>query len=331
MLYLLSITKEVLMKKLAFLGACLLLTLSSLAALSQEDSAAVVQVKATAYNKLEPAYPTFERFGLDMNTLAPKKTLTMAMLNMTFQNYRQALQFGGNANIDSSQALATIKNTKDLGAEDADKLDKAMAYFESTVRAYLAEQEAARAASANGAKAAAEQDKIDRDNAVAAKVSAIKEADRKAQDARIAESAAYNEEMQKQREADDAEVEASFNAERDRLFKIGDGYGLTAGYIPSIHALLAGKAIKGDVKEYMLVPDEEYDSEWRVTNQLGDYIIYMAGRSSLAVKREKGRSYLDDSRLDLNSYYRVLGTESFQSRLGSTMEIYVLSRLGPRE
>ena len=296
------------MKKLASLAACLLLVLSSLAALSPEDSAAVSQVQATAYNNLAPAYPTFERFGLDMKTIAAKKPITMSMLYMVFQNYRQALQFGGNANTDPSQAMATIRTTKDLDAETLDKLSAALVYFEDSIRTYFVE-------------------KKQTDAAYIATNQKAEKAERANQELE-AKAAAEREEQEAQEQ--EAAVQAAFIAERDRLFQIGDSYGLTAGYIPSIDNLFNGGAVDGDITKYMLIPSHEHDDEWIVVNQIGDYVIYMAGICSLAVVKEKGRAYLDKSHLDLNSYYRIDGTKLFQGLLGGTKEIFVISRLGPK-
>jgi hypothetical protein len=86
-------------------------------------------------------------------------------------------------------------------------------------------------------------------------------------------------------------------------------------------------------KRRMIIPDNP-DQAFSVQNTVDGYVIYsitIGGRlHQIALKPERGKTYIENSQIDVNSVYKIEGTRKFTRSIGGTVEIIVISRLGQR-
>jgi len=87
------------------------------------------------------------------------------------------------------------------------------------------------------------------------------------------------------------------------------------------------------LKKLMIIPNE-VDQLYSVQSLVDGYVIYSAVLRGtvyqVALVPERGKIYPANSQIDLNSVYKVTGTQRFSRLLGGAADIIVISRLGPR-
>jgi hypothetical protein len=86
-------------------------------------------------------------------------------------------------------------------------------------------------------------------------------------------------------------------------------------------------------KRRMIIP-ENPDQAFSVQSVVDGYVIYsmiIGGRvHQVALKAERGKTYPANGQIDVNSVYKIEETRRFARAIGGTIDIIVISRLGPR-
>jgi hypothetical protein len=122
---------------------CIILIICTLGlyAVTPTDSVVVNQVQETGQNKLEPLYPTFESFGLDMKVIPSKCPVSMTFLNNIISSYRDGIS-SGHFRPSTSSMMNMIKLYKEMDGETFDKLVTALSSIEKSTSSYIEEQNA---------------------------------------------------------------------------------------------------------------------------------------------------------------------------------------------
>jgi len=86
-------------------------------------------------------------------------------------------------------------------------------------------------------------------------------------------------------------------------------------------------------KKRMIIPDNP-DQAFSVQSIVDGYVIYsmiVGGKlHQVALKAERGKTYPANSQIDVNSVYKIEESRRFARAIGGTIDIVVISRLGPR-